>query len=80
MIPTRRPATPDTLIETLDLHVRTHNVLKRSQIDSISALMALSKADLLGLRNLRPENYHEIRQAVIQHGFMDPDRPIGPFK
>lgn len=69
----------ETPIERLDLSVRTYNCLKRSGIDSIERLLALKKTELLAIRNFRPDSYEETRRLLIQHGFMDPRHPKGPF-
>ncbi len=69
----------NTPIEELDLTVRTYNCLKRSNIHTVSQLLALSKAELLGIRNFGPQNYTEVRERLIARGFMDPDHPDGPF-
>ncbi len=69
----------ETPIEELDLAVRTYNCLKRSNINTVGQLLALSKEKLLGIRNFGPQNYDEVRERLIARGFMDPDRPGGPF-
>ena len=66
-------------IEELDLMVRTYNCLKRNNIHMVSQLLALSKAELLGIRNFGPQNYAEVRERLIARGFIDPDHPGGPF-
>ena len=69
----------ETPIEALDLSIHTYNCLKHSGIHSIVQLLALKKAELLGIRTLEPEGYEEIRRQLIRRGFMDPRRPKGPF-
>ena len=69
----------DAPIEELDLWVRTYNCLKRSNINTIRQLLAMSKEELLGIRNFDPDNYEEVRERLIARGFMHPDRPSGPF-
>lgn len=66
-------------IEVLDLRVRTYNCLKRSNIHTVSQLLALSKAELLGIHNFGPQDYTEVRERLIAHGFMDSDHPGAPF-
>ena len=69
----------DTPIEELDLAVRTYNCLKRSKINTVGQLLALRKEELLGIRNFNAQNYKEVREQLIAHGFMDQDHPGGPF-
>lgn len=69
----------NTPIEGLDLRVRTYNCLKRSSIHTVGQLLALSKAQLLAIRNFGPQDYEEVREQLIARGFMDPDHPGGPF-
>ncbi len=68
-----------TPIEELDLGVRMYNCLKRSNIHTVSQLLALSKAELLGIRNFGPQNYAEVRERLIARSFMHPDHPRRPF-
>jgi DNA-directed RNA polymerase subunit alpha len=69
----------DAPIEELDLWVRTYNCLKRSNINTVGQLLALNKEKLPGIRNFGPQNYEEVRERLITHGFMNPDHPRGPF-
>ena len=55
----------DTRIEALDLTVRTYNCLKRGRINTIHHLLSLRKHEVISLRNLRPEDYEEIRKRLI---------------
>jgi DNA-directed RNA polymerase subunit alpha len=66
-------------IEALHLTVRTYNCLKRGRINTVRQLLSLRKDELLGLRNLRREDYHEIREALIAHQLLDPSQSMGPF-
>ena len=42
-------------------------------------LLSLRKHELLGIRNLTPHSYEEIRERLIACGFMHLAHPIGPF-
>jgi DNA-directed RNA polymerase alpha subunit len=69
----------DSRIEALDLTVRTYNCLKRGRIDTVHQLLSLRKHELLSLRNLRPEDYEEIRERLIACKWIGPMQSIGPF-
>jgi DNA-directed RNA polymerase alpha subunit len=70
----------DIRIETLNLKVRTYNCLKRGRINTVHQLLLLRKDELLGLRNLRLEEYLEIREALIAHRLLDPAQwPVDPL-
>jgi DNA-directed RNA polymerase alpha subunit len=69
----------DSRIEALDLTVRTYNCLKRGRINTIRQLLSLRKHELLSLRNLRPEDYEEIRERLIACHWIGPTQSIGPF-
>jgi DNA-directed RNA polymerase subunit alpha len=72
--------TPDeTPIEYLDLKVHTYNCLKRAGIHSVGQVLAMDKASLMNTRNFRSEDFNELREKLIAHGIMTPDRPLGPF-
>jgi DNA-directed RNA polymerase alpha subunit len=66
-------------IEALDLTVRTYNCLKRGRINTVHQLLSLRKDELLGLRNLRLEDYHRLREALVAHQLLDPAQSMGPF-
>jgi DNA-directed RNA polymerase alpha subunit len=68
----------DIRIEALNLKVRTYNCVKRGQINTVRQLLSLRKDKLLDLRNLRLEDYHEIREALIAHQLLDPSQSMGP--
>ena len=66
-------------IELLEPSVRSYNCLKRAEITTIGRLMALTKDQLLGIRNFGRSGYDEIRAKLIEFGIMDADNPMGPF-
>jgi DNA-directed RNA polymerase subunit alpha len=61
----------DAPIEDLDLWVRTYNCLKRSNINTVRQLFAMSKEKLLGIRNFGPQNYEEVRERLITRGLYE---------
>lgn len=69
----------DASIEVLDLSVRTHNCLKRSNILTVRQILSMRKKELLGVRHLSSHGYEEIREQLIVHRFMHRTQLIGPF-
>jgi DNA-directed RNA polymerase subunit alpha len=69
----------DTPIEELNLSVRTYNCLKRSNITKVGQILSMDEKDLLSVRNFGRKSYDELRQQLINHGFMSANQPIGPF-
>lgn len=55
-------------IEELDFSVRTFNLLKRANIDSISELVTYTEDDLAKLRHAGRKNIEEIKQKLEQKG------------
>jgi DNA-directed RNA polymerase subunit alpha len=68
------PAEEDTdkPLEVLDLSMRTANALKRANLNTISQVLAMSDNDLLGLRNFGQKSLDELRQALADHGYVEP--------
>ncbi len=58
----------DTAIEDLDLSVRSYNCLKRSGIDTIGNLTALSEGEMMKIRNLGQKSYDEILHKLATLG------------
>ncbi len=54
----------NTFIEELELSVRTYNVLKRSNINTLKDLSRYSIADLWGLRNMGKKGIDEILEKT----------------
>ncbi len=73
------PAVYDTPIEELNLSVRTYNCLKRSNITKVGQILSMDEKDLLSVRNFGRKSYDELRQQLINHGFMSAGQPVGPF-
>ena len=70
----------DTPIEDLVLSVRAYNCLKRSNIVTVGQLLSVRKEDLPHIRNLTPQNYEEIREQLIAHGFLPPTQLTWPLE
>jgi DNA-directed RNA polymerase subunit alpha len=66
-------------IEVLDLSVRSYNCLKGVGISTIGQIFALSQIELRTIRNLGERGYEEIRERLIEGGYMQADEPLGPF-
>jgi DNA-directed RNA polymerase subunit alpha len=73
------PKVFDTPIEELNLSVRTYNCLKRSNITKVGQILVMDEKDLLSVRNFGRKSYDELRQQLINHGYMSAAVPIGPF-
>ena len=63
----------DVPIEDLDLSVRALNCLKANEITKVGQLVALREEDLLGLRNFGRKSLDEIREKLVQRGFLTPE-------
>ncbi len=63
----------NTPIEDLQLSVRAYNCLKRSGLMSVGQVLEKTEDELLGLRNFGRKSYEELRQRLIDLGYIDPD-------
>jgi DNA-directed RNA polymerase subunit alpha len=63
----------DVPIEDLDLSVRALNCLKANEITKVGQLVALREEDLLGLRNFGRKSLDEIKEKLVQRGFLTQD-------
>jgi DNA-directed RNA polymerase subunit alpha len=76
------PDQADTPIEDLDLSVRAYNCLKRSGLMTVGQVLAKNEDELLSLRNFGRKSYDELRDKLIERGFLSPDsegmRPLEP--
>src|SRR5437588_1840562 len=63
----------DVPIEDLDLSVRALNCLKANEITKVGQLVALREEDLLGLRNFGRKSLDEIKEKLVQRGFLTPE-------
>lgn len=69
----------DTPIEALDLRVRIHNSLRRSGVRKVAQIFALSRQELLAIRNMGRAEYHDLYVRLVERGFMDRAHPRSPF-
>ncbi|MGQ9874858.1 MAG: DNA-directed RNA polymerase subunit alpha [Chloroflexus sp.] len=60
----------DTSIETLDLSTRTYNCLKRAEITKIGQVLQMDEKALLSVRNLGQKSMEEIRDKLIERGYI----------
>lgn len=63
----------NTPIEDLQLSVRAYNCLKRSGLMTVGQVLEKSEDELLGLRNFGRKSYDELRDRLIELGYIDPD-------
>ena len=70
MLPHDRYNTP---IEELNLSVRAYNCLKRSGLMTVGQVLEKNEEELLALRNFGRKSYDELRDRLIEFGYIDPD-------
>lgn len=58
-------------IEDLALSVRAYNCLKRSGLMTVGQVLEKSEDELLGLRNFGRKSYDELRDRLIEMGYVD---------
>jgi DNA-directed RNA polymerase subunit alpha len=68
-----QPDQADTPIEDLDLSVRAYNCLKRSGLMTVGQVLAKNEDELLSLRNFGRKSYDELRDKLIERGYLPPD-------
>lgn len=68
---TLSPDRYNTPIEALNLSVRAYNCLKRSGLMTVGQVLEKSEEELLGLRNFGRKSYEELREKLIEMGFID---------
>ncbi len=61
----------NTLIETLDLSARTLNCLKRANVNRVGEVLAMSKTDLLNIRNFGQKSLEELSDALVARGMLE---------
>jgi DNA-directed RNA polymerase subunit alpha len=61
----------NTPIEDLSLSVRAYNCLKRSGLMTVGQVLEKSEDELLGLRNFGRKSYDELRDRLIELGYVD---------
>lgn len=60
----------DTPIEELDLSTRTYNCLKRADITKVGQVLEMDERALLSVRNLGTKSMEEIRDKLIERGYI----------
>jgi DNA-directed RNA polymerase subunit alpha len=63
----------NTPIEDLALSVRAYNCLKRSGLMTVGQVLEKSEDELLALRNFGRKSYDELRDRLIELGYVDGD-------
>jgi DNA-directed RNA polymerase subunit alpha len=81
------PATPlglvipadiyDTPIEELDLSTRTYNCLKRADITKVGQVLEMDEKALLSVRNLGQKSMEEIRDKLVERGYIPKSSMLG---
>jgi DNA-directed RNA polymerase subunit alpha len=61
----------NTPIEELNLSVRAYNCLKRSGLMTVGQVLEKSEEELLALRNFGRKSYDELRDRLIEFGYVD---------
>jgi len=63
----------DTPIEELDLSVRAFNCLKANDIQTVGQLLLKREEELLALRNFGRKSLDEIKEKLVEKGFIKPE-------
>ncbi|GAB4334722.1 MAG: DNA-directed RNA polymerase subunit alpha [Dehalococcoidia bacterium] len=63
----------NTPIEDLNLSVRAYNCLKRSGLMTVGQVLERTEDELLALRNFGKKSYDELRDKLIELGYIDPN-------
>ena len=66
----------NTPIEELSLSVRAYNCLKRSGLMTVGQVLEKNEDELLALRNFGRKSYEELKQRLIEMGFLQAEPPI----
>jgi DNA-directed RNA polymerase subunit alpha len=61
----------NTPIEDLNLSVRAYNCLKRSGLMTVGQVLEKTEDELLALRNFGRKSYDELRDRLIELGYVD---------
>ncbi|MGH7881519.1 MAG: DNA-directed RNA polymerase subunit alpha [Candidatus Dormibacteraceae bacterium] len=70
---------PEIPVEELDLSVRAYNCLKANDITTIRELLTKKEDELLSLRNFGKKSLDEIREKLVEKGFVEPDQMDSVF-
>ena len=69
----RMPSTRSArAIEELSLSVRAYNCLKRSGLMTVGQVLEKSEDELLTLRNFGQKSYDELKERLIEFGYLQP--------
>jgi DNA-directed RNA polymerase subunit alpha len=63
----------ETPIEELDLSVRAFNCLKANEIQTVGQLLLKREEELLALRNFGRKSLDEIKEKLVEKGFIKPE-------
>jgi len=66
----------NTPVEELSLSVRAYNCLKRSGLMTVGQVLEKNEDELLALRNFGRKSYEELKQRLIEMGFLQAELPI----
>jgi DNA-directed RNA polymerase subunit alpha len=66
----------NTPIEELNLSVRAYNCLKRSGLMTVGQVLEKGEDELLALRNFGRKSYEELKEHLIEAGFLQPEVPL----
>jgi len=81
----RSPQTPGNRhdqipIEELDLSVRAFNCLKANDITTVGQLLGKKEDELLSLRNFGRKSLDEIKEKLVEKGYVEPDQMDSVFR
>jgi len=67
-------------IEELDLSVRAFNCLKANDITTVGQLLGKKEDELLSLRNFGRKSLDEIKEKLVEKGYVEPDQMDSVFR
>ena len=67
----------NTPIEDLNLSVRAYNCLKRSGLMTVGQVLEKTEEELLALRNFGRKSYDELKEKLVEMGFVDASQLTG---
>ena len=70
----------DVPVEELELSVRALNCLKANDVGRIGQLVAMRQEELLSLRNFGQKSLDEIREKLVERGFVTEEELAGLFQ
>jgi transcriptional regulator with XRE-family HTH domain len=71
----RAPRSPQPGVGSLGLSVRAANCLLANDVTTVDQVLDMTDDELLSLRNLGREALEEIREKLVERGFVARDRP-----